>query len=541
MRDRYQEIYDSLGIGALRRTGSREYGKLKILAKNYADPVLDINYSLTSSAKYSSLPTKAEILNAITNSDYSAVREYSNKFVEYSGIYQELCRYLATLYRYDWYVVPFAQFDKITTEITDNTDKKLLKEFQKTLDYLDHSYLKNAFRKISWKVVVNGCYYGYVISTSRGISFQELPIGYCRSRFSINGYPVIEFNMRFFDDKYSDPKYRYEVLKGFPKEFLIAYKLYKAKKLPPLYKGDKEGWYILNTAYAFKLNCDDSDFPILANVMPAILDLNEAQALDRKKTMQKLLKVFIQKLPLDKNNDLVFDMDEAADIHETAAEMLSRTVGVDVFTTFADTTVVDLADDKSATSVDDLAKVERTLFNEAGVSQSLFNADSNLALSNSILTDEATIKTLLLQFEALMNKVLNASVNSKKSDSYKFKILETTIFNYKEMAKTYKEQTQIGYSKMLPQIALGHPQSEILSSILFENNVLHLTQIMLPPMSSNVMSAAVLGNNNNNNRSNNNNSSNNNSNNNESSGETGRPEKPDTEKSEKTIANRESM
>lgn len=87
MRDRYQEIYDSLGIGALRRTGSREYGKLKILAKNYADPVLDINYSLTSSAKYSSLPSKAEILNAITNSDYSAVREYSNKFVEYSGIY----------------------------------------------------------------------------------------------------------------------------------------------------------------------------------------------------------------------------------------------------------------------------------------------------------------------------------------------------------------------------------------------------------------------------------------------------------------------
>jgi len=27
--------------------------------------------------------------------------------------------------------------------------------------------------------------------------------------------------------------------------------------------------------------------------------------------MQKLLKIIIQKLPLDKNNDLVFDMDEA--------------------------------------------------------------------------------------------------------------------------------------------------------------------------------------------------------------------------------------
>lgn len=35
-------------------------------------------------------------------------------------------------------------------------------------------------------------------------------------------------------------------------------------------------------------------------------------------------------------------------------------------------------------------------------------------------------------------------------------MLETTIYNYKDMSKMYKEQTQIGFSKMLPQIALGH-------------------------------------------------------------------------------------
>ena len=52
------------------------------------------------------------------------------------------------------------------------------------------------------------------------------------------------------------------------------------------------------------------------------------------------------------------------------------------------------------------------------------------------------------------------------------------------MAKLYKEQTQMGFSKMLPQIALGQSQSFILNTALFENNVLHLETAMVPLQSS---------------------------------------------------------
>ena len=58
----------------------------------------------------------------------------------------------------------------------------------------------------------------------------------------------------------------------------------------------------------------------------------------------------------------------------------------------------------------------------------------------------------------------------------------------------YKEQTQLGYSKMLPQIALGHSQSSILNTAHFENEVLHLTEIMIPPLMSSTMSSEdILG------------------------------------------------
>ena len=84
---------------------------------------------------------------------------------------------------------------------------------------------------------------------------------------------------------------------------------------------------------------------------------------------------------------------------------------------------------------------------------------------------------------------------------------------------------------MLPQIALGHSQSFILNSAVFENEILHLSEIMIPPlMSSTLNGEDILGNKNSST-----------SLKNQDNNEAGRPEKADDEKSEKTIANRESM
>lgn len=119
-------------------------------------------------------------------------------------------------------------------------------------------------------------------------------------------------------------------------------------------------------------------------------------------------------------------------------------------------------------------------------------------------------------------------------------MLETTQYNYKEMSKLYKEQVQLGYSKMLPQIALGHSQSSIINTAFFENEVLHLSEIMIPPlMSSTLNGEDILGSKN---------KPTDTKTQKNTGGKapaveskpTGRPEKPDDQKSEKTIANKES-
>jgi hypothetical protein len=47
------------------------------------------------------------VLNAIEQGDIEKMREISNFFYKTSGIYARLCRYMAYLYKYDWYVTPF--------------------------------------------------------------------------------------------------------------------------------------------------------------------------------------------------------------------------------------------------------------------------------------------------------------------------------------------------------------------------------------------------------------------------------------------------
>ena len=65
-------------------------------------------------------------------------------------------------------------------------------------------------------------------------------------------------------------------------------------------------------------------------------------------------------------------------------------------------------------------------------------------------------QNLLLQFSIFFDKVVRKKYTSGKKYSFKLYMLETTQYNYRDLSKLYKEQTQLGYSKMLPQIALGH-------------------------------------------------------------------------------------
>jgi len=159
-----------------------------------------------------------------------------------------------------------------------------LKDFAKALSFLDASYIKKVCGEIALKVLVEGCYYGYLVPSKTGICLQELPPQYCRVRYSVGTVPAVEFNMRYFDT-FSDVNYRLKVLDLFPDEFKKGYILYKKGKLPPDIQGEIGGWYMLTLGNCIKFNFNGSDIPTFINSVPTLIDLDAAQDLDRRKQM----------------------------------------------------------------------------------------------------------------------------------------------------------------------------------------------------------------------------------------------------------------
>lgn len=530
MRNRKEEIKKkgfSMSLieenqGVIPREGL-DFSKIKVGIKTLDDAILTLG---SFGAANSRLSDKDNILRAIGNLNYANMREISSFFYNTSGIYKRLCRYMAYMYRYDWMVTPILEqsMGLKNKQLKDSEKVRLLNAFSKALEYLDNFGVKKYLGDVALKVIKNGCYYGYLIQKKEKAAVQELPIAYCRTRFKTeDGRSAVEFNMKYFDDEFRDSNQRMKILKLFPDEFAKGYRLYRAGKLTPDFSGDDNGWYLLDVKKTIKFNINDDDAPAFISIIPAIIDLDKTLDLDKKKMEQELLKIIIQKMPLDKNGDLVFDVDEAAELHNNAVRMLGKAIGVDVLTTFADVEVADMSSRAGVTATNDgVERAKAAVFDEAGVSQMQFNTSGNLALEKSVLNDEANLYNLIQQFEDFLN-ILLEPFNKTKKVRFRAQILGTTIYNYRELSKMYKEHTQLGYSKMLPQIALGQAQSAILANAYFENDVLDLINVFIPPMSSNTMSADAL------------------ISLKDGVGEAGRPEKSNDEKSEKTIQNLESM
>lgn len=498
-----------------------DFNKIAVGGKTLSnDVVLDLERARLNERFGRRKLTKEDVEKAIERKNIVELRRISNLFFAKSGIYSRLCRYMAYLFKYDWFITPV----RLSTTVK---DAKVIEGWYKSSLYLENSKLKRNFGDIALKVIREGCFYGYRVDQSTASYLQELPANYCRSRYKINGRNAIEFNMKYFDDAFSDTAYRVRILKMFPKEVQQAYVKYKNGTLPLDFRGDTNGWVLLDPKKTVKFNISNYDAPLFVSVVPKLLDLEEAQDLDKKKMLQQILKIIIQKMPIDKNGELIFDVDEAAVLHQNAVRMLGDAVGVDVLTTFADVDVADLSDKGNVSSVDQLNKVERAVYNEAGVSQMQFNTEGNIALEKSIANDEATMTDLLLQFEEYAQSLLEPFNKNPKKLEYKVQMLPTTVYNYKDLSKQYKELASIGFSKLLPQVALGQNQTTVIMTAIFENEIMGLNDLFVPPQSSNTLSA------------NGGSSSGSSKPNSDSDGQVGRPEKPDEKKTEKTIANRE--
>lgn len=174
------------------------------------------------------------------------------------------------------------------------------------------------------------------------------------------------------------------------------------------------------------------------------------------------------------------DLDLAMDFHKMAEDSLPE--GVGVITSPMD--IVAIKTEKRASDNDLVSQAYREAMKDVGVSEFLFNSDKNssVGLEKSITVDETNVFAILRQVERWVNRKLKQS-----SSKYKFKVkmLDVTVFNRDEMHKKYLESAQYGIPVILEIGAtLGITPLDFMNKITLENDVLNLTEILMPLKSS---------------------------------------------------------
>ena len=466
--------------------------------------------------------TLEEIWEIIRSGDIMALRELSRYFYRTNSEYRNNVDFLAHLPLYDTVIIPnFEEGKGSKTQIT--------KAFYNACDFVDKLDVPNTFANITAEWIKNGVYFGILRMDGNKPTIQDLPLEFCRSRFKdFNNLNILEFNVLYFET-FSDKEIKREVIESFPEIVQKAWIDWQRNKT-------KDPWVLIpavNGGVCFFFQHDQT--PLLIASIPQLKKLDDAIGREEKRDENELYKLLIQKMPIDKEGELVFQLDEVADIHESVAEMLQEIDTVDVLTTFGDTDLESLQESSAASqSADRIEKYRKNAWDALGRGNILFNPDGSSSLAYAIKKDEALMIAYLNMYESWIKFHINDKF-SRTGLTFDFEIIPTTVFNRKDLQDSYFRGAQYGYSKMFAGVVMGIKQMSQLSLMNFENDFLKMSEKMIPLQSSYTTSGNVVASEGKTSQSAQKTSNNPSGSNLDNKG--GRPELPDEQKSEKTQAN----
>lgn len=410
--------------------------------------------------------TKEEINRILREGTAVEKAELSSHFFSISGVYKRIILHYATFLTYSWLLVPHMK--KMGDKVKD-------KKNQKT--YFDAAEFCSSFgieRKCAWfakVVLVKGGYYGIIHDSGSSIAIQDLPFEYCRSRFKNHqDVDIVEFDVRFFD-QIREESLRKEILKTYPKIIQRGYKNYREK--------DDDPWIFLPAELGIYFTLFEES-PFFLDLIPLIDDLEDYKEIDKERNMLSLKRIITQEVPHDGMN-LVFEPEEAADMHAGVLDMLANNPDVDVITSYAKIGLLDLsgdADDKT-----EVSSAQQLIYDSAGVSKELFSATTDAGLEFSLNNDLSMMMMLGQGFAHFFTALLNNKFGNRKM-SFKLLILPVSFYNLDEYLSKAKDLAAFGYSLINPITATGIDQTSLSDLKAVENDVLELNEVLKPLQSA---------------------------------------------------------
>jgi hypothetical protein len=213
-------------------------------------------------------------------------------------------------------------------------------------------------------------------------------------------------------------------------------------------------------------------------VIPATIEYDDAVATQRERDAEEIRKIIVQKIPHMNDGRLLFEPDEAEEIHMGTVGMMKGNKNVSVLTSYGDVSVETSSANADRTE-NTLTRMEQNIYAQAGVTGQVFASTGSSSLETSLNNDLALMMYLANKFSRFITNVLNDNF-ANGNINFKYQIMPITYYNSSAYVDSTFKLVGSGYSALLPALAFGLTQKDLVSIKDLENDVLKLGDKLKP-------------------------------------------------------------
>lgn len=459
-------------------TGDLEKQNLSIFSNalrnsygNMRSPFLERTYgesrtSIEDSRDYSKEDIESTIKGGNVVSQARLSRSYYNK----NMMYKRIILYYASLLKFSGILIPEVYNPEFP--ITHESSKK---KYTKAIRYMNSLNSEALFAHVTWRVLLEGSYYGVIVKNGTNISLLDLPFEYCKSEHTDEtNTDIAQFNVSYFD-RITDARERQLLLDSYPREIQ---EFYGNKDRRQSYSD----WITLSTdvGVCFRIY---NKAPLFLATLSSLIDYNNAVDINEKKELEEIKKILISKVPFWGDGNLLLEPAEVQEMHNGIVNMLASNPNISVISTYADTTLASSKTTNDSTVANNVEKMRANVYSTAGVSAQLFSAVGNLATEASVDNDIALMMTLAEKYSIFVTNLLNKNFGNTNF-GFKYMILPVSWYNYRKYAEDAFKMATAGYSLLVPAVAMGFSQFDLQNLKGLENDLLKLGDILIPLQTS---------------------------------------------------------
>lgn len=425
----------------------------------------DINESTTITYKaYTKALYRTYMKNLKKNE--ANIRGMSEFLYKVSNPYKRILKYYANIPLFRWNLTPII-------DISNYDKEKILSDYTKTCKRLMTMNIPNEMRKVMILTLRDGAYYGQVYEDKNSFCIRTLPSDYCKIDSIQGGVHNIAFNMSYFTKHMSQ-------LEGFGSDMVSLYDAYL--------ENTTNKWASLDPETTICIRADNENIietlPGLLGIFEGLIDLIDSRGIQNTKDIVENYKLIIQKLPTFDStmevDDFSIEMDTALDFYGKLLDAVPENVGVALSPLEIDT--IDFKNSDNQNNI--LSSSMKSLFDDSGVSQMLFNGDKSgsTGLDASIKTDIAFAWEIVENIERWIRRYL---VLTGTTTDFHFEILRMNIFNQTDYVNNELKLANAGVpNKLKLAAASGIPPAISIAANVLEEDILGLSDIWKPLQSS---------------------------------------------------------